>query len=262
MYLHSNIGVSSKAVPIKSSHWVYKVGLKAITLDVGCTLIYESSCEGVKPSDTMVKGASALAEYLRSKGFNVTSEAILRSITLWSKIRTKYFSEYMEYSSILRMYYILKLLGITPSPTLVEEARRAFVKASIRARRLYDDVVDFLAWVKGLGIKIAAISNATSHEEVIETLKYFNILNYFDVVVTSNITIYKKPLREIFDITLELLSVKSSEVIHLGDSLADVDGALSAGYLRAIEVARHRECLTRYCVKSLKEAKELLMKFL
>lgn len=119
---------------------------------------------------------------------------------------------------------------------------------------------EFLRFIKSRGLRLAAISNAMNHDEVIETLRRLDVLDYFDVVVTSDITMFKKPCREIFLITAELLGVKPDEVVHIGDSLADIDGALNAGYSEAIELARHKECVTRNCFRNLREVLNYLIK--
>lgn len=236
--------------------------IKAVTIDLGCTLVFESSCIGEEPSNVLRESMKALSNRLKRLGYDVKLEDLFKALNSWGHVRSKYFSECIEFNSRLRIYYILKYLGITPKPDIVEELLRIMINAAVNTRKLYSDVVEFLKELRKYNLKLALISNASSHEDVLETLKHFRIIKYFDLVLSSNISVYKKPVREIFEMATELLDVRPEESIHLGDSLADIYGALSAGYATAIEIARHKECITRLCVKDLREALAIIKKYL
>ena len=236
--------------------------IRAITLDIGCTLIYESSCIGESPSNTLVESLKALTNYLIGLGYEVRLDDVVRAIRSWKNVRSKYFSEFMEFDSKLRMHYMLSFLGIKPKPKIVYESLKVVSNAAIRSGKIYSDVEGFLKWTRSRGLSIAAVSNASNHDEVVESLKHFGIIDYFDIVITSNITIYKKPLKEIFEITSQLLDAKPKELIHIGDSLADIQGALSAGYNSAIEIARHRACITVNCAKNLHEVMSIINQYI
>ncbi len=236
--------------------------IKAVTVDLGCTLVFESSCIGEEPSNVMRESIKALVTYLKGLGYDVKEKEVYKAFGMWNQTKLKYFNDCLEPSSRLRISYILKYLGIAPKPEIVESSLRSMINAAIKVRRLYDDVINFLKELRKYGLKLAVISNALSHEDVVETLKHFNIINYFDLVLTSNIAIYKKPVREIFSMAAELLNVEPKDSIHVGDSLADIQGALGAGYIAAIEIARHRECLTKVCVKDLGEAMKFIRTYL
>jgi HAD superfamily hydrolase (TIGR01549 family) len=232
--------------------------VRGLTLDLGCTMIYESSCEGDVPSNVTVASAESIAGFLRETGYSVELTDVLRAESSWDDFLSRYYSGSIEVSLELKISYILSRLGVKPSPLLVEEALRRVFKAYAETRVAYGDVKRFLEGVKELGLKIAIISNTNSHAGYIETLKKLGLADYFDLVVTSHIAVYKKPLKEIFRITADLLGLSPDQIIHIGDSLADVQGALSSGYADAIELARNRECKTRTCCKSLDEALEYI----
>jgi len=236
--------------------------VKAVTLDLGCTLVFESSCIGEEPSNAMGESIKVLVTYLKGLGYDVEEKEVYKAFSKWNQTKLRYFIDCLEPSSRLRISYILKYLGITPKPEIVENSLKLTVNAATKVRRLYDDVISFLKELRKYELKLAIISNASSHEDVVETLKHFNIINYFDLVLTSNIVIYRKPAKEIFSMAAELLNVEPKESIHVGDSLVDIQGALSAGYFAAIEIARHRECLTRVCVKDLREAMKFIRTYL
>lgn len=228
--------------------------VKAVTLDLGCTLVYESSCEGVWPSNVSARVAERLSEFLRSQGYSVKAEDILGLEPSWDEFLSKYYDSLTEVSLELKTSFLLSKLGITPRPLLVEGALSSAVEAFLETRVAYDDVVKFLREARRLKLRIAIISNTNSHSGYIETLKKLGVIEYFDLVITSHIVVYKKPMQEIFRITAELLGLEPNQIIHIGDSLADVEGALGAGYMDAIEIKRHGECRTRRCYKSLEDA--------
>ncbi len=77
--------------------------------------------------------------------------------------------------------------------------------------------------------KLAIISNATSNVSRL-ALQESNLEQYFDVLVLSRDLGIRKPDPEIFNFTLQNLGVKSSEAVHVGDSLEnDVQGAENVG---------------------------------
>lgn len=76
---------------------------------------------------------------------------------------------------------------------------------------------------------LAIISNVTSNVSRL-ALQKFNLEQYFDYVVLSRDLGIRKPDPEIFNFTLQNLGVKSSEAVHVGDSLEhDVQGAKNVG---------------------------------
>jgi FMN phosphatase YigB (HAD superfamily) len=80
-------------------------------------------------------------------------------------------------------------------------------------------------------IKIGLISNAArSSKTYSRMLHAFGIAKYFDALTISCEVGYLKPRREIFEVSLRLLSVKPENAIHVGDLFdADVVGAINYG---------------------------------
>ena len=227
--------------------------IKAITLDLGCTLVLETSCMGEAPSNVTLEYAKSLANFLRELGYEVSPEDVVDLEDSWRGFIDKYYDSSVEVSLELKLHYVLSRLGVAPKPVIVESALRRVVDALAKTRVIYDDVNGFVDEAKRLGFKVAVISNTNSHQGYVETLRRAGLLNKLDLLVTSHIVVYKKPAEEIFRIAAELLGLDPGQIIHVGDSIVDVSGALSAGYAEAIELARHKECVTRKCFKNLKE---------
>lgn len=76
---------------------------------------------------------------------------------------------------------------------------------------------------------LAIISNVISNISRL-VLEKFNLEQYFDYIVLSRDLGIRKPDPKIFNFTLEKFGIKSSEAVHVGDSLEyDVQGAKNAG---------------------------------
>ncbi|XP_077986262.1 haloacid dehalogenase-like hydrolase domain-containing protein 3 [Glandiceps talaboti] len=93
---------------------------------------------------------------------------------------------------------------------------------------LYPEVRDVVPKLKDKGFKLCAVSNADARfRNVLEEL---DVMKYFDDVILSSEVKSYKPNPEIFKLALERLGVKSSESIHIGDSLEnDYKGATNIG---------------------------------
>ena len=107
--------------------------------------------------------------------------------------------------------------------------------------RLFEDAIDTLNWLRERGIRIGAITNrAHGGASFLKELRDKGILEYFDVVVSSDQVGVRKPHSAIFQQALTELGVKSENAIHVGDRLqADIEGARQAG-LTAVWMRRAR----------------------
>jgi HAD superfamily hydrolase (TIGR01509 family) len=84
--------------------------------------------------------------------------------------------------------------------------------------------------------KLGLISNFTYAPVVHKSLRRLGISGYFDVIVVSGDSGWRKPHRHIFEDALKRLGVKGEEAIFIGDCpLEDIKGAIDAG-LKAVFV--------------------------
>ncbi len=122
-------------------------------------------------------------------------------------------------------------------------------------------VVNCLEYLKGIGMKLAIISN-TIHGEVEKTLlKEFDLLKYFDAIALSCELKVRKPRREIFFWVMNRLGITRGEGIHIGDDpVADIKGALKSGLWAAhyIEKKEHKSKLAHLALKNFLELPEKL----
>ena len=76
---------------------------------------------------------------------------------------------------------------------------------------------------------LALITNFDHPPFIYSILSKYKLIKYFEFIAVSGEIGYKKPDPQIFNITLEKLELKPQEVVFIGDSKEDVEGALNSG---------------------------------
>ena len=77
--------------------------------------------------------------------------------------------------------------------------------------------------------KLALVSNFDHPPHIYSVLSELNLKKYFQSIVISGEVGYKKPDPKIFTLALNYVRLHPHEVIHVGDTQADVEGANAAG---------------------------------
>ncbi len=86
--------------------------------------------------------------------------------------------------------------------------------------------------------KLALISNFDHPPHVRALLTDLHLLPFFDAVTISGEVGVKKPDPRIFAFALAVTGLRPEEVVYVGDSIEDVEGARAAG-LQPIRIQRH-----------------------
>jgi len=108
--------------------------------------------------------------------------------------------------------------------------------AGAGAWRVFDEVPDVLAALRGRGLGLAVVSNFDSRLPPL--LDALGLVPFFGAVVCSGAVGAAKPDGAIFAHALTALGVEAHEALHVGDSrVHDYDGARAAG-LEALLVDR------------------------
>lgn len=93
---------------------------------------------------------------------------------------------------------------------------------------LFDGTFEILDYLKDK-YKLHIITNGFETVQLLK-MKSSNIINYFDVIVTSESVGVKKPNPKVFIHSLELANAKKENSIMIGDSVeADILGAINVG---------------------------------
>lgn len=203
--------------------------MRAVLLDIGHTL-YQDHNAGLR-------AARRVRELLSSLGYDYGLEN-LWGIFCESRENIRAFGgEDFEPWDLASLAMMLTRMGVR-DPKLVLRVYDEFVEGVVEGLVLEDDALDVLEYLKGRGYMLAVVSNMGSYDIVLRVLKRDGILNYFSVVVASQMIGWKKPSRKIYEYTLSLLGVRTWEAVHVGDDpIADVLGAKRAG-LKAVHKPR------------------------
>ncbi len=193
--------------------------VKAVFFDMGSTLVY----------DTGLRRNFVERLYRElGKSYSVDRKELEKLFNLWDSIPYREGEE--EYWDLFRVMLLLKRLGISPVPHLVNSIYKTVVEVWTESYQVEEDAVSTIEKLKNYGFKIGIISNAGSYDSVYGELEKADLLDYIDVVIVSQAVIWKKPSPQIFRIALDMAGVKPSEAVHVGDDpVADVEGAKKAG---------------------------------
>jgi HAD superfamily hydrolase (TIGR01549 family) len=95
----------------------------------------------------------------------------------------------------------------------------------------FEGVKDFIEWNKKLGVKIGVLTDYET-EYQIQKLQKLDLMDYIDIIVTSEEVGIEKPSSQMFQTILRKLSLTSEEVIMIGDDFnKDIKGAINMNIL-------------------------------
>lgn len=104
------------------------------------------------------------------------------------------------------------------SMDIYEECCRVYDEIKLRHIDPYPGVRETLVELKNKGLMLAVVTDALNGHAM-DRLQKSDLLDYFDVVVTGDMTGKKKPEPDPIRLALERLAVDAGEAILVGDSL-------------------------------------------
>ncbi len=112
-----------------------------------------------------------------------------------------------------------------------EEVAISHLKHFMLSCKLYSYTIELLTDLKTAGYRLGLLSNVTGPTHIFHNdIKNKGISPFFDSVVWSCETGYRKPSKKVFQIALEKLKLNHTEVIMVGDNeMADIEGAMKLG---------------------------------
>ncbi|MDF2677035.1 MAG: hypothetical protein K0Q97_1349 [Bacillota bacterium] len=92
---------------------------------------------------------------------------------------------------------------------------------------LYSNVIETLEYLKNKGIAMGVVTSRLRNSTE-EALRNFNIIKYFDVIITADDTKNHKPHKEPLMMALKVLNKNVNETLFVGDSKFDMECAINA----------------------------------
>jgi FMN phosphatase YigB (HAD superfamily)/ribulose-5-phosphate 4-epimerase/fuculose-1-phosphate aldolase len=95
----------------------------------------------------------------------------------------------------------------------------------------FEGVKDFIVWNKNIGIKIGILTDYET-EYQIQKLERLGLINFIDIIITSEEVGIEKPSSQMFQTILRKMDLRTDEVIMIGDNFdKDIKGAVNINIL-------------------------------
>ncbi len=134
-----------------------------------------------------------------------------------------------SHSRLLYLQRTLELIGIGSRLQMTLDLEQSYWRTFLNNCQLFPDVLEFIYLLKSLGIATANITDLTAQIQF-RKLVYFGLDDFFDFVVTSEEAGRDKPDVKPFELILEKLQKKPSEIWMVGDDpQSDMIGAAKMG---------------------------------
>ena len=180
----------------------------------------------------IAKADEELTTYLSSQGMdlniNTFPSEFRKRLDDYFKQRENDLLE-STYTQVLRE--VLKDKGYQKVPSkILRNALDALFAVTQSNWALEEDAIPMLKKLEETGYRLGIVSNAGDDQDVQELVRRFKIRQYFDFILTSAASSYRKPHPRIFELALANWYLLPSEAVMVGDNLtADIQGAQNAG---------------------------------
>ena len=174
--------------------------IKAIITDFDGTLV-----------NTFLSNYYAYKEACKQYGYTLTKE------------------QYKEWYG-LRYDDLCKKIGISSEhKSAIKELKKKIYPSFFEYLTINQNLLSFINASKMMcGLK-TCIASTASRENLYNVLKYFNIEEYFDIVITGENVSHGKPNPEVYNKALALLDCEPDEVLVFEDSNVGCEAAENAG---------------------------------
>lgn len=127
----------------------------------------------------------------------------------------------------LRFKTIFEKLGADPSHIPID-IEHEYISLAPTKEKVFEHAHVVLDYLSGK-YKLHIITNGFNDIQTTK-MKSAGLTNYFDVIVTSETTVYRKPDKEIFELAMDRAQASLPQSIMIGDNLAsDIAGAKNVG---------------------------------
>jgi putative hydrolase of the HAD superfamily len=225
---------------------------KVIFFDLGETLVTQNIEDNMVTKNALREISPILPKHVSPEGF---FEYYREGYKINEAIRSRH---HVEIPIQVWMRQLLeRVTGDAQSEQIVSKAIKIIVKARAANAVAFDDADPTLKMLSGRDVKLAIISNVSSHEVAMGILDNVKLTRYFDRVVTSASVGIRKPDPGIFRYALMQFKTRPEDAIIVGDSeIHDIGGGYIAGLKTVLVDRRQRvaKSLADYRFNSLREA--------
>jgi len=214
--------------------WLSVMSVKAVIFDLGDTLINYGRVD----ADGLLGAAARLSYDYLVQQVEGAAEKVggferYRRKTVWA-IKWRYLWSHLtdrEFDAQHLLERTLQKVGLEVGRADLEELAWLWYEPLAERATIEPDLHEQLGTLREMGLKLAIISNTFSPPSVLDRhLDKLDLLRFFDFRQYSSITVFRKPDRRIFELTLKQLGTGAEEAVMVGDKIRpDIKGALRAG---------------------------------
>ncbi len=205
----------------------------------------------------MTEGARAAENYMRSAGMTLPDDFYTKIIEARRFAEEKSAEEQEEHLADDAMSFLLQFFGYPASrldPAVLQRAVDIFYAPEMTAWRLRPGAREALTTLRGVGYKLALLTNYNCDRVFQRTIDYLQLRPYFDLCLSSASVEYRKPDARFLQIALDHWDFLAYEVVVVGDSLVeDIRGGIELGaqtvLVRSAEQAQVQLDNTRYAAE-------------
>lgn len=202
--------------------------LKGAIFDLGGTLIHLTvTWDQIREART-----DAIYVALKEHGVALDHNSLKREYLQLHEEESEYASRTLEEIEIVASFNnLFDRLGVEASQQPeIEKLVKKFFAVEVESWVLFPGVTEMLQQVRDLELKLGLLSNARNDWAVREIVEHLGLSRFFDAILTSAAVGIRKPRPEPFNQMLELLAVRASDTVMIGNSMeADVAGAKPLG---------------------------------
>lgn len=213
------------------------MNIETVFFDLGNTLVHNRELH----HETIRKACRALADECVNLGYMVDPAELARrhfeGLIAYYEFREM---DFIELSADVVLRKTLHELGVTDvlEQDLIHMLR-IFYEVTQQNWFLTPGALETLSALKGNGLRIGLISNASCEADVMQLLKKNDLEHFLDPIVISARVGFRKPRAEIFACALEKAGSRKEAAVMIGDSLlSDIYGAGKYG-MRTIWFKRY-----------------------
>jgi HAD superfamily hydrolase (TIGR01509 family) len=205
--------------------------VRGVIFDLGSTLIHRTGLDLEREKCTALAAYAASALGCRDPDA-LASRLLEIRVNNWRQAE----ADQVERLGIDAIAQVLSAAGLSIDSAGLRRAEAVFFEPEIRASRLYPGVRALLDQLHKKGLRLGMISNATSHQLILDIVDKHELGRYFDPILSSAGFGRTKPHPSIFTHVLTAWGIPATAVVMVGDTLgADILGAARVG-MRSIVV--------------------------